>query len=415
MAISTKKQIISDEENNEVLESEEKKIDQIKKTYLLMDKYWATLSKNLDKNIGAFSRFVATYRNSFMKCFLTPYPVEKPTWTPACDRVLYTVTGIDQDSFVEDVLTIRGWDGYIDKFLKDKAPRILALLIARWCLIMKRDKEYEITCHYIGYSYYWQLMHLHFPKGKLNINVMRYTIEQMSYKSKLKALGNVDAWITDIVSTALESYRERLMRASDFELHYIGEKIRGKFSSAIKTLHTQYQKNADAGNKTFVSSAFVEDDVIMDNTYGSADISTLADAYASKFFEDPINEEAIKGSLIKGGISEKDLRTVILKIADDKANMNDVKRLYQSLFIIFLSNNKYKSKDIGTMRFYYEMNRVYKPGNTNDPNKIFIKDILDKWLRIGNATFRNTTRTATITTFRKSIYDYFIIKIMKDK
>lgn len=67
------------------------------------------------------------------------------------------------------------------------------------------------------------------------------------------------------------------------------------------------------------------------------------------------------------------------------------------------------------MRFYYEMNRVYKPGNTNDPNKIFIKDILDKWLRIGNATFRNTTRTATITTFRKSIYDYFIIKIMKDK
>ena len=63
----------------------------------------------------------------------------------------------------------------------------------------------------------------------------------------------------------------------------------------------------------------------MDNTYGSADISTLADAYASKFFEDPINEEAIKGSLIKGGISEKDLRTVILKIADDKATNNNNK------------------------------------------------------------------------------------------
>ena len=412
MAISSKKSL--DIEDDDIFDSEEKKIDQIKKTYLLMDKYWKTLEKNLPTNIKQFIRFIAAYRNKNVEAFVTPYPVKKPIWTPVCERAVYTAAGIESDAFVEDVLTIRGWEGYIDKYLKDKAPYILALMIARWCMITEREKELNIICHYIGYSYYWQIMYNHFPKGNLNENVMRYTIEQLSYKSKLKALGSVDAWIYDIVYSALISYKERFIRASDFELHYIGEKIRAKFSNSIKTLHSAYQKNSTAGNKVVVSKS-VMDDTVIDNTYGSADIAVMAEAYASKFFEEPINEEALKGALVPNGINAKDLRTVILTIADDTKNMNDVRKLYQSLFFIFLSNNKYKSKDIGTMKFYFEMQKMYKTGNSNDPNKIFIKEILDKWLSVGNATFRNTSRTATILTFRRSIYDYFILKIMKDK
>ena len=66
-------------------------------------------------------------------------------------------------------------------------------------------------------------------------------------------------------------------------------------------------------------------------------------------------------------------------------------------------------------RFYSEMQKAYKPGNTNDPNRNYIKEILDKWLSMGSPTFRSTNRTATITTFRKSVYEYFVLKIMEDK
>ena len=61
------------------------------------------------------------------------------------------------------------------------------------------------------------------------------------------------------------------------------------------------------------------------------------------------------------------------------------------------------------------MDRLYKPGNTTDQNKLTIKERLDSWLEMGSKTFRTTNRTATINTFRKSIYNYFILKIMKDK
>ena len=61
-------------------------------------------------------------------------------------------------------------------------------------------------------------------KYKPNIKVMKYTIGEMSYKSKLKALGSVDKWLQDGVHNGIEAYKERLMRASDFELYYINEK-----------------------------------------------------------------------------------------------------------------------------------------------------------------------------------------------
>ena len=123
----------------------------------------------------------------------------------------------------------------------------------------------------------------------------------------------------------------------------------------------------------------------------------------------------LKGALIPGGVTERDLRNVILMISDDKSNLSDVNKLFQSLFYIFLENEKYTVRDIGSLRFYNEMEKMYKPGNTSDPNRMYIKEILDKWLSMGSATFRSTNRTAMITTSRKSIYNYFVLKIMLDK
>lgn len=401
--------------DDEVFIKEDTKLDQIKKTYLIMNDFWDTIDKSLKKNINSLIRFVAKYRSLNTKALITPYPTVGLPWTPACERIIYESAGVNKDKFVEDVLTIRGWEGYIDKYLKDKAPYILLLLIARWCMIEKRERELNIVCHYIGYSYYWQVFSLHFRLYRIDENIMRYTIEEMSYKSKLKSLGSIDEWLYDGVMNALESYKERLMRASDYELHYINEKIKAKFATAMKTIHSAQKKNTDEKNYIFLSSAFGNDDNIAENTYGSTEVVASADSFANKFFQEPINEEALKASLIPGGITEKDLRTVILKIADNKENMNDVRRLYQSFFLLFLEDQKYQVRDIGTLKFYFEMKKLYKPGNSNDPNKLAIKEILDKWLKMGSATFRNTNRTPTITTFRKSIYEYFIIKIMKDK
>lgn len=408
-----KKKIDNEYEEVEFTE-DDYQIDQVPKTYVLLDNFWSFLEKNLPHNKSSLVRFIANYRNKNIKKLETPYPIDYPPWIPACNKILYASTGIDEDAFVDAVLTIRGHEGYEDPYLKDKAPYILALMIARWFMMHDYDKELTIMQHYIGYSHYWAVFTNFFKRYKPKPEVMQYTINEMSYKSRLKVLGSVDKWLQDGVMNGITTYKERIMRASDFELHYINEKIRSKFKSAMKTIYRAQEKNEKEKNYIFTSSSHMGEEIV-DNTYGVAEVISLASTFTTKFFADPITEKALKGALIPGGITEKDLRNVILMISDDKKNLDDVSKLYQSLFYIFLENDKYTVRDIGGNRFYYEMEKLYKPGNTNDPNRNYIKTILDKWLSMGSTTFRSTNRTATITTFRKSIYEYFVLKIMYDK
>ena len=414
MEVVTVAKVIDNEYEDIELTKEDYQIDQVPKTYVLLKGFWNYLEDNLPRNKNTLIRFIATYRNKYIDKLETPYPVDYPPWVPECKRILFTCTGIDEDEFNDAVMTIRGFEGYEDPYLKDKAQYILALLIARWFMMHNYDKELAILEYYIGYSHYWGVFSTQFKRYKPKPEVMKYTINEMSYKSRLKTLGSVDKWLADGVKSGLLSYKERLIRASDFELHYINEKIRSKFKSAMKTIYRAQEKNEKEKNYIFTSVTQLGEDMI-ENTYGISEVLSLASGFTTKFFADPITEKALKGALIPGGITEKDLRNVILMISDDRANMGDVTKLYQSLFYTFLESGKYTVRDIGTARFYYEMEKVYKPGNTNDPNRNFIKEILDKWLSMGSATFRSTNRTATITTFRKSIYEYFVLKIMSDK
>ena len=67
------------------------------------------------------------------------------------------------------------------------------------------------------------------------------------------------------------------------------------------------------------------------------------------------------------------------------------------------------------MSFMFEMQKLYKAGNSINKNRIIIGDIIDKWLKVGSATYRSTNREATKSVFKKAIFDYFIVKVVVDK
>ena len=186
----------------------------------------------------------------------------------------------------------------------------------------------------------------------------------------------------------------------------------------MKSLFKAHQETVKNKNYVLISKPILEGEdgqFAIDNTSGMAEAVAVANKHAMKFFSEPINESVLNAVLVPGGITAKDLRTTVLMIADDRENIDDVRKFYQALFTIFLSNTNYGVNQIGTLKFFTEMDKLYKPGNTTDPNKVFVKEFLDKWLERGSKTFRTTNRTATIITFRKCLYQYFIMKIFKDK
>ena len=408
-------ELSDDDEFNISKEDQKYNISKVELTYNIIDKYWKIIETNLKKNSDKLIKFIAIYRNKNINKLETPYPVDYPVFIPACIKILYEVTEINENDFKEDIMCINKLEGYKpDKYLKDKAPNILMNLIIRYYILNNMSKEISIMEHYIGYANYWAAFTKYFKKYKPKATVMMYTINNMSYRNNLKKLGSVDKWLFEMVKTLFDGYDDRIRRGADFELHYIADQIRNRLSSAMKIIYREQEKNEKAGNAIFTSTNVVDDELV-ENSYGITEVLVAADTFTNKFFSHPINEKALKGALQPKGITEKDLRKTIFMIADNKNNWDDVHKLYLAMFYLFLDSGKYTVRDIGTGRFYVEMEKLYRPGNTLDENKLLIKDTLDKWLREGSATFRTTNRTATILTFRKSVYDYFILKVMEDK
>ena len=56
--------------------------------------------------------------------------------------------------------------------------------------------------------------------------------------------------------------------------------------------------------------------------------------------------------------------------------------------------------------------QIYRRSNTTDKNIIKIKAILDKWLK-DLGLMDKTNRTATIVSFRKALFTFFVMEIQK--
>jgi len=400
-----------------------------KQRYRINDTLWEKVERNLPRNTMKLMRHIAAYRDSHIKGLETPYPTDCLIWHTTRDtKILYDVLGIEEDELYACTKDIENpATGYIDPYLTKgnaqtlKSYQFCFWLIYRYYLLNDMTKEANAMKYYIGYNAYCMAMNNSFRKYPPDPDIMRFTINNLSYKNKIKSLGSVHKWIYYLTDAITITYDRRLKRGADFDYLYVIDKCRDKFKDAIKRLHNAQDKNTKSKSYMHTTTEQNDDGTMKDVSSMTADVIRLSDQCTAGFFENPISEKCIKYALNKGkgaSISEKDLRNTLLVIADDVKNQEDVRTFYQSLFYLFLNIDrypKYTVKDIKSTAFISEMMKLYKPGNTIDKNRIIIRDIMDKWLTVGSRTYRTTSRVATQSSFRKSIYDYFVFKVAVDR
>ena len=61
------------------------------------------------------------------------------------------------------------------------------------------------------------------------------------------------------------------------------------------------------------------------------------------------------------------------------------------------------------MKFLASANAIYKKGNSKDDNITNIKNITHEWLSKGSPVYARTQRVATMNTYRKCIFLYFVM------
>lgn len=391
------------------------------------DTFWETIEKSVPKNTTKFVHFVQQFRDRNIDKLETPYPVDYPIWRPDCERIVYETLGIEADDLYAITSNIELPNGYNDKFLQKGNSRTVMLvqfalfMLYRYYLLHNKTKEIEICKYFISYFFFFSLFTKYF-KYKPNVGVMTFTVNSMSYKNQLKQTGSVSKWIYGMIDNSCEKYDPIIRRGADRDYYKCIRRTHTKYNDAMNNLYGLYDKDYKNKNTIFTSKAQGEEGEMLDQASLSADIIQLADKYTTKFFDSPIAEEVIAyicDKKQKGGyIPEKDLRNTLYLISDTSKNIDDVRVFYQCMFSIFFNNTsgiKYTTRDVNSMPFMLEMQKMYKAGNSINKNRIILGDIIDKWLKLGSTTFRSTNREATKSIFRRSIFEYFVVKTMLDK
>lgn len=394
--------------------------------YNINESFWETIEKSVPKNSNKFIRYVQNYHDRNIDKLETPVPVDYPIWRPECARIVYETLGIDADDLYEITSNIELPNDYKDKYLQKGNSRSVMLdqfalfMLYRYYLLHNKTKELEVCKYYISYFFYFSLFTKYF-KYKPNVEIMTHTINSMTFKNQIKQLGSVSKWIYQMTDNSCKKYEPILLRGADRDYYKVIRRTHTKFNDAMNNLYGLYDKDYKNKNAIYASKSQTEEGEMLDQGSMSGDVIQMADKYTSKFFDTPIYEDVIKYicdmNKRAGALPEKDLRNTLYVISDDSKNQDDVRTFYQCILFLFLTipNKHYSIDDVGTMKFILEMQQIYRAGNSINKNRIIISDIIDKWLALGSKTFRSTNREATKSNFRKSIFDYFILRLLKNK
>ena len=417
-----KKELYDRDEDLDLLDTDTSKL-----AYTINDNLWDKVEKSVPKNTMNYVRFVQKYRDKNINKLETPYPFDAPIWSKECENIIYDTLGFSSNELYSFTSNIELENGYEDKYLKKgNSPTTMLIQFAlfmlyRYYLINKKMKEVEITKYFMAYYFYNCMFNKYF-KYKPNRAVMEYTINSLSFKNQIKQTGSVNKWVYGMMNASCDKYEPIIIRGADTDYYKCIRRTHTKFNDAMKNIFDAFKKDHENKNVIYTSKAQDEEGNMLEQSSMSADIIQLADKYTSRFFSNPNDEEVIAFVCDKkqksGYIPEKDLRNTLFNISDDPTNQDDVRAFYQSAFYLFFnnsSNHKYTVKDVNTMSFMFEMQKLYKAGNSINKNRIIIGDIIDKWLKVGSATYRSTNREATKSVFKKAIFDYFIVKVVVDK
>ena len=364
------------------------------------------------KNERKLFMHIAKYRDKNVDILSSPMVLKNMFFTDSDFNIIYEITGIDEE-FVDKLLEIvkppQGMTYIPDNIIPF---RVLLLIMIMYYKLNKKEKEYITLCSYYAYSMYHSI-HFKFFRGiPINEDIMRYVTNSLSYKFKLKQTANLDKTLCSTVSVAIDGYEKRINRGSDSDIHYIILQLKDRLTGFMRKIKNEYTIAKDKGNIIFKEKTFDDEDNVIENTGILSDVQSYAADATTKFFSIQDADRQIISFCSKGfNVSVNELRAAIVLLAENN-EINEIKEFYNSLFYLFFSNGG-KKEEVKTGKFIALANDIYKKGNSNNKNIKTIKSLLDKWLKNGSQTYKSSTRPATLNSFRKAIFFYFVMIVTK--
>ena len=320
-------------------------------------------------------------------------------------EAIYLAAGLDPNE-IKRVIKQSAYIGSTWQIMNEPLNTAAALIIRY--LAKTNDKLLEPFIIYYSFYFYSSLHFKYIPYGA-NEDIMAYTINNLSYKFKIKETGSLYETIKAVVLKSNETYIKDLIKGEDKDIVDYVSAIKTRLNDVVKNIKNEYKINYE--NDNYLNS---ESDDYSEENYHVADntsyaVKRITDSAVMKLMTYGADMNLAKFAARLSNVSINEIRNVIMHLSNNDAA--EITRLIELILQLFLFEKGNTPNEVGDKKFLGKCMEIYKKSNTSDKIIIEIKTILDKWLNKYSASYRKTNREATISNFRKSIYVYFVLHI----
>lgn len=381
------------------------------KSKMFLSDLYPLVTKSLSdpKNQKKLIEGVGRYTDRHSSSLTTPGPSTRPSFTDEDKGLLFEVCGVSKET-VKEILKSNPavkaqWSIINEPFV------ILIVMATRYAAVTRNEKLENALVVYLMLSLYPFFFTKYF-KFNPNEQVMAYTIANMSNKFKVKQSGTIYRAMYETVDKCYDLQKPHLISGTDQEfVNYVMD-VRTRMNSLMKNIGREFYHNHTHG-------------LYLNSDGDSYDENNFYEADSNIYAVDRLTNKVTLGLVVDGPdmtnvtlaarlaqVSVNELRNYTIALVNSDRR-EQIRQLIEAIVTTYIVDGQKRPEEVSrNNEFLLHANALYKKSNTSDKNVIKIKSILDEWIEDLDV-YKKTQRQATINNFRRSIYLFFVISIMK--
>ena len=359
-------------------------------------------------NIKKYEKIISTYIDKNAEMLSAIGPMNIILFTENDKNPIYELIGVNEKQIKE--IKNKSKDRRTKDNLIESPFSTLMAVITSYFGVKKNKNLLTLSIFYLSMSMYPFIYHRSF-KFTPNENIMNYTINNLSNKFKIKQTSNLMITITETAMGAYKLHEKGLLQGIDDAHTQYVYAVKTRISSFMKKIAREFYKNHQEGNYLNTEFESNEEDKFREADSSIYLIHKKVDAITLKLVIDGPPMKLITLAANSQKVSVNELRNYVNTMVTND-NEEEIRSILESIFFLYLFDEKNDIQNVNSDHFLIYCMDVYKRSNTTDKNVVNIKRILDKWLE-DLGTYKKTQRLATINSFRKALYCFFVMCIMQ--
>ncbi len=297
----------------------------------------------------------------------------------------------------------------VTHIVREAPYKILVTSLIISAMELNYDEMVECGLYIFGFIEY-PLMHHKFWEYGVKEDVMNYTIEHLpSKKFKATKVKNILELVKYDMDTAYNRSKGILVTGLDQPYLKFINTLRDQIKSTFKNIARQYYPNYENNKTQHNQGGQFDDGSLADNDGFSTNIASKIENTYTKISTSELNKKLVD---ITSNANKTDNSIVSGHISQIIASKNnDLYKFIETVITVYFQKNPTETS-LGTATFINFGFTLYR-SLSSSKNEMYLKLrlILNKWMFDIIDIKKDYQREATIISYTKSIFDYFILLI----